>query len=161
MTSTTAPLGNGSPQYPDPITLSVPRPARLSNKQVGQLGEDMAAQYVSALNYRILARNWRDQGPTRGELDLVCQDHQSLIVIEVKTRRSGSYGHPSLAVNDQKVRQLHRLTAAYLRELGHRPGEIRFDVIAILLGRFDEVSRPKSGQIMVVAQEFDHLVAVA
>lgn len=161
MTSNISLFGNGPPLHPDPITLSVPRPARLSNKQVGQLGEDMAAQYVSALNYRILARNWRDQGPTRGELDLVCQDHQSLIVIEVKTRRSGNYGHPSLAVDQKKVRQLRRLAAAYLRELGHRPGEIRFDVIAILLTAFNERSRPPNGQIAVTAQEFDHLVAVA
>lgn len=146
---------------PQPVTILVPQPVRLSNAQLGALGEEMAATFLLRCGYKILDRNWRDPGPTRGELDLVCLDGSVLVTVEVKTRRSATYGHPSLAVDDRKIDQLRRLTAAYLSKAALRPSEIRFDVVSILLEPFDELKPRNTAELLVAAQEFDHFTAVA
>lgn len=146
---------------PQTVSLAVPQPSRLSNAQVGALGEDMAALTLQDQGYEVLDRNWRDPGATRGELDLVCLDGRILVTVEVKTRRLLTYGHPSLAVNERKLDQLRRLTAAYLSRTRMHPQEIRIDVISILLEPFDERELAPHGTIHVGAREFDHFTAVA
>lgn len=145
---------------PQTALFSTPHPGRLTNIEVGGLGEELAARYLVANGYRILARNWRDPGQTRGELDLICHRYQNLIVVEVKTRRTNSYGHPSLSVDAKKLSQLRRLTGAYLRFLGQHPGEIRIDVIAIVLGNLHDYDQPSQGRVSAQVQVFDHFKAV-
>jgi putative endonuclease len=66
----------------------------------------------------------------RGELDLVTRDRDTLVVVEVKTRRSTLAGTASEAVGWQKRRRLRRLTGLYLAEHPHR-GPVRGDVVAL------------------------------
>lgn len=146
---------------PQAFQIAAPQPSRLTNQEVGALGEEIAARYLRTRNYRLLARNWRDPGAIRGELDLICQWRQYLVVVEVKTRRSASHGHPSLAVDPKKLLHMRRLTGAYLRGLDQHPGAIRFDVIAILLGPFQELSCPATGVLAIAVSEFDHFEQVA
>jgi putative endonuclease len=65
-------------------------------KQIGQLGEDKAVQFLKVKGYSILHRNYRTRF---GELDIVCQDQHSLVFIEVKTRTSIKFGYPEEAIN--------------------------------------------------------------
>ena len=51
----------------------------------GRQGEEYAAQHFERLGYQVLARNHRTR---YGELDLVVFDGQTLVFVEVKTRRS-------------------------------------------------------------------------
>src|SRR3954464_1401141 len=53
----------------------------------GHQGEDLAAQHFQRLGFDVLARNHRTRF---GELDLVAYDGQTLVFVEVKTRRSGA-----------------------------------------------------------------------
>lgn len=152
---------DGTTGIPQTALLAARPTHRLTNNEVGALGEELAARYLIANGYRILARNWRDPGQTRGELDLICQSQQNLVVIEVKTRRNEAYGPPGLAVDARKLLQLRRLTGAYLRNLGQYPAEIRFDVIAILLGKINELSRSHRGRVTAEVQSFEHFKAVA
>lgn len=148
-------------ELPKTARIAVPQSQKLSNSQVGALGEELAARYMQSLGYRVLARNWRDPGHTRGELDIICQIHQDLVVVEVKTRRSTSFGHPSLAVDPKKLTQMRRLTGAYLRGLDQYPGAVRLDVIAILLGPFNELTSTSTGGMDIAVQGFDHFEQVA
>lgn len=97
-------------------------------KNLGDFGEYVAADFLSAKGYRVLEKNYRARN---GELDLIVEDKKWLIFVEVKTRRSTAFGLPSEAVDYRK--QQHMLSAArgYLQ---HHPTnkEIRFDVIEIL-----------------------------
>ncbi len=100
----------------------------LLRRIIGRRGEDRAAQYLRRRGYRILARNWRCR---LGEIDLIALDGDTLVFVEVKTRRGDVFGAPELAVTPRKQRQLTKAALSFImsRKLGHLPG--RFDVVAI------------------------------
>lgn len=112
---------------------------------VGRYGEDVAARHLVDEGYQLLHRNWRCE---LGEIDIVARDGDCLVVCEVKTRRSASFGHPAEAVTARKVARLRRLAARWLEESGLRPPDVRIDVVAVM--------RPPQGPAVV-----EHLRAVA
>lgn len=124
---------------------------------VGSYGERMAARYLTERGMEVLDRNWRCE---LGEIDIVARDGGCLVVCEVKTRRSTTFGQPIEAVDHRKLARLRRLAAVWLaerRELADQcegPGRavvpidgIRVDVVGIL--------RPRRG-----ACRLEHLVGV-
>ena len=96
---------------------------------LGRRGEDVAAQYVIRLGWKILDRNWRCPG---GELDLVARDGEQLVICEVKTRSTLRFGTPVEAVTEAKAARLRRLALrwAALHDCAGAP--IRIDVIGLL-----------------------------
>lgn len=109
----------------------------MATKQIGDRGEELAAQYFESQGYLILDRNYRFQ---RAELDLVCLEPESdvaaggeIVFAEVKTRTGLGYGRPEEAVSEQKRRHLVRAAQAYLHERRLEKAACRFDVVSILL----------------------------
>ncbi|MEZ5211847.1 MULTISPECIES: YraN family protein [unclassified Gordonia (in: high G+C Gram-positive bacteria)] len=101
--------------------------------QVGRLGEDLAADHVAGLGWRILDRNWRTR---YGELDLIAADGTTLVIVEVKTRASRTFTDPVAAVTADKLRRMRLLARQWLA--AQPPGApwweiIRFDVVSIQL----------------------------
>jgi putative endonuclease len=96
----------------------------------GKRGEELAAAYLAEAGYRIIERNYRC---LFGEIDIVAEEGETLVFVEVKSRRSDAYGDPQLAVGRQKQRKISMISANYLaeRHLPHRPA--RFDVVAVKL----------------------------
>jgi putative endonuclease len=107
-------------------------PLTSDNSRVGNLGEEIAANYLTARGYRILERNFRCKG---GEVDIVARDpaDKSLVFIEVKARRGLTYGVPQLAVTPFKQRQVSKAALTWLSQYRLLDANARFDVIAILL----------------------------
>jgi putative endonuclease len=102
------------------------------NRGTGSRGEELAAQFLVSRGYRILERNFRCKG---GEVDIVARDplDKSLVFVEVKARRSLSYGVPQLAVTPFKQRQISKAALSWLSRNRLHDTNARFDVIAILL----------------------------
>lgn len=96
---------------------------------LGRYGEDLATEYLESLGLVVLDRNWRCDV---GELDVVARDGQTLIVCEVKTRRSERFGAPVEAVSPRKMRRMRILAIRWLDEHEVHAPEIRFDVVGIL-----------------------------
>jgi len=94
----------------------------------GNQGEREAARYLKRQGYRILARQSRSR---MGEIDLIALDQNTIVFVEVKTRRSQRAGHPSEAVDREKQRQLTRAALAWLKRRRRLNSPGRFDVIAI------------------------------
>jgi len=97
---------------------------------LGKWGEDIAADYLRQRGYRIVARNVRTR---TGEIDIVCQRGRLLVFVEVKTRNGTAYGSPEESITPAKQRQIRQLALAYLENSKPAFGEVRFDVIGILL----------------------------
>ncbi len=95
---------------------------------LGRLGEDLAADYLRKQAYIILNRNYRT---ARGEIDLVAKDGETLVFIEVKTRKSTAFGTPLEAITRQKQVKLRELALTYMQEQHVGASGIRFDAIAI------------------------------
>jgi len=102
----------------------------------GAAGEARAAAWYEAHGYRVLARNWRCRD---GELDLVVTRGRTMVVVEVKARRTDRFGAPVEAVTPAKQRRLRHLALRYLEATGARPARLRFDVVSILAGRLEVV----------------------
>jgi putative endonuclease len=104
---------------------------RNERKQTGQLGEQRAAHFLSALGYTIIETNWRC---SLGEIDIVARDMDTLVFVEVRTKRSTAYGSAEDSITSQKLRRMQRLAYAYLQN-HHISSNIDFrvDVLAIVL----------------------------
>ena len=112
----------------------------------GAEGERVAAEFLEARGYRILARNYRTRW---GEVDLIAEDGRTLVFVEVKVRLDDRFGGPGAAITPAKQIRIVRLAQRYLaaRRLGDR--SCRFDVVLI---RGDD---PKTRRIELLAGAFD------
>jgi putative endonuclease len=97
----------------------------------GKAGEAHAAAHLERLGYAVLAQRHRTRF---GELDLVAVAGDTLVFVEVKTRRAGS-GHPWDSLDEAKRRQVRQMGAAWLAEVADRPHtrHVRFDAIGVVL----------------------------
>lgn len=86
---------------------------------LGQLGEQLTAQWLKAQGWEILASRWRCRW---GELDLVAyhasppeNQENSLIFVEVKTRQLKNWDADGLlAITPQKQKKLYRTAEMFL-----------------------------------------------
>ncbi len=99
-------------------------------RRLGNWGEGVAAVQLEAEGYAIVARNWRCAA---GEIDLVARDGETLVFVEVKTRRGRAYGAPEEALTPRKAQKLLQLGAQYVYEQSLGDINWRIDLVAIEL----------------------------
>ena len=105
----------------------------MSRQELGQRGEECAAAFLERKGYRIAARNYRAKV---GEIDIIAwQDRETLVFVEVKTRRTLRYGTPQEAVTASKQINLRHAAVQWLSDPEHRMPHngVRFDVITIVV----------------------------
>ena len=85
----------------------------MQNKQLGQNGEDIAEKFLIKQGYKILERNRHFSRYC--EIDIIAQDKDTLVFVEVKTRKTDICGHPLEAITKAKYKKY------------------RIDVVSILL----------------------------
>ncbi|MEQ4487214.1 MAG: YraN family protein [Dehalococcoides mccartyi] len=94
-------------------------------KATGKLGEELAAEYLKGMGYRIIQTNCR---LPEGEIDIVGQDGDYLAFIEVRTKRRLEYGLPAESVTLRKKAHLIASAESYMQKyhLEHLPCRIDF-----------------------------------
>ena len=99
--------------------------------KLGRRGEKCAARALRRQGYKIITRNYRTP---LGEIDIIAQDGETLVFIEVKTRRKNDPIPPEASVNHKKQKHIHRVAQIYLKEK-NLPYETncRIDVISITI----------------------------
>jgi putative endonuclease len=108
-------------------------------RRLGNFGEAAAAAYLTRQGYALLARQWRCAA---GEIDLIAQQDDTLVFVEVRTRRGSTRGTPEESVTASKQARLIALAYTYLAE--HAPDEAqpwRIDVVAVEVDRSGRISR--------------------
>ncbi len=100
------------------------------NAFAGALGEKIAALYLQLGGCTILERNYRFE---HVEIDLIVRDGPCVAFVEVKTRRSASFGEALDAVSRDKLRNVRRAARHYLlaAPAEARASEYRFDLVAL------------------------------
>jgi putative endonuclease len=96
---------------------------------LGRRGESVAHRYLRRRGLRIIERRWRCP---IGELDLVAQDGNQLVIIEVRTAKTAFAGNPVATIGPRKRQKLRTLARRYLQTLQWRVEGVRFDVIGVV-----------------------------
>ncbi|MFB3925281.1 MAG: YraN family protein [Syntrophales bacterium] len=99
-----------------------------SNIQKGKSGEDIAISSLKRAGYRIVERNYRC---LFGEIDIVARDADTIVFLEVKSRRTGKFGAPQEAVGPAKQAKLSMIALNYLKQKRLDTISARFDVVAV------------------------------
>lgn len=110
---------------------------RHTNRSVGHLGENKAADYLINHGYLILARNVRTP---YGEIDLIAKRDMVTVFVEVKTRTTNRFGPPEASITPKKREHMIASSQAYLQAHPELDGDWRLDVIAIKVDRDDKVT---------------------
>lgn len=97
----------------------------MNTKQIGDFGENAAEEYLEAMDYEILERNFRLKF---GEVDIIAENKGCIVFVEVKTRKSNMFGEPSEYVDRHKQERVKKAAACYADLVN---SEVRFDVIEV------------------------------
>lgn len=105
-----------------------------THNQFGELGEQMAADYLKRNGYAILRRNYRY---LRAEVDIIAQKETILAIVEVRSRSSEFHESIAHTVNKKKIKLL-TMAADHFVVDNNLDVEVRFDIITLLKkeGRF-------------------------
>lgn len=95
--------------------------------QTGQEGERIALAYLRKKGYILLSKNWRFG---RIELDLVMRSGETIVFIEVKTRKDNNFGYPEESVSNAKQAKIATAAEAYIVAFKIE-NQARFDILAI------------------------------
>ncbi len=100
--------------------------------ELGQFGENIAERYLIEKGYRILDRNFRFK---KGEIDIIAEDNNDLVLIEVKTRQTAELGEPWRAVTRAKQRQIIYIANNYIQSRQISKNS-RFDIVSIVANSY-------------------------
>ena len=107
-----------------------------SHLRTGRWGEKQAEKFLKKAGYKILGR--RVRVGRHDEIDLIArQGDDTMVFVEVKTRKNENYGRPAAAVNREKRHKLSRAAVSFLQKRKLRPPYIRFDVIEVIEESFE------------------------
>lgn len=100
------------------------------NLQIGQLGEEVAKEYLEKKGFKVLDRNYKTK---YGETDIIANYKRELVFVEVRTKIGENFGTPEDSLDKRKLRKLW---------LNARAGKAtRIDAICIVLNNNLTVER--------------------
>ncbi len=100
-----------------------------NNRQTGTKYEELAANFLENKGHKILAKNYRNKF---GEIDIISQIDNQIVISEVKYRSASYCGDPLEAITNKKIRTICKTTLYFYMSKGiSMDYPCRFDVIAI------------------------------
>lgn len=116
----------------------------MNSRKLGDIGEELAADYLSKKGYQILDRNyvpkWIKQG--KKEIDIVAKRKGTLVFIEVKSARELEGFSPEDKVNFQKQKKIIRTAESYILEKKINP-DIKWQIDVIAIEFNNDIQKPK------------------
>lgn len=102
---------------------------KMTNKDTGNKGEELAVQALEERGFNILERNWHFK---YWEVDIIASRENRLHFVEVKTRTNQKFGYPEESITRDKMQSLKNAAEVY-QEKHPEWKYIQFDVAAITL----------------------------
>ncbi|HLK27562.1 MAG TPA: YraN family protein [Puia sp.] len=99
------------------------------HNDLGKEGEELAVAWFKDKDYQILHCNWRH---SHYEVDIIANRNNILHFIEVKARRSKTFGYPEESVGKKKIKNLMNAAEEFLIQFPEWK-RIQFNVLSILL----------------------------
>ena len=106
-----------------------------THNELGSWGEELAADYLQGKGYTILERDWHSG---HRDIDIIALDGETVVFVEVKTRRLAPgketcLTRPAAAVTPEKQEHIVRAARIWLSRHPSSDLSVRFDVIEVLL----------------------------
>ncbi len=99
------------------------------HNETGKAGETAAKYYLISKGYRIVETNYKKR---YGEIDIIVRKGDTLIFVEVKTRKNADFGRGSEFVNAARQKRMRDVASVYLAEC-EEPLSVRFDIIEVYM----------------------------
>jgi len=110
----------------------------MKRRETGMLGEKLACDFLGKNGYRVIETNYRCPG---GEIDIIAQQEDTLVFVEVRTKKSLQFGTPEESITPTKMERLRTVAAHYGQNRNNLPTSWRIDVVAIQMDSKGKVSR--------------------
>ncbi len=110
----------------------------MKRRDTGIFGEKLAGDFLGRNGYHILETNYRCP---LGEIDIIATCADTLVFVEVRTKKSLRFGSPEESITPAKMARLRAAAAHYGQNHDNLPSLWRIDVVAIVLDRNNQVSR--------------------
>jgi putative endonuclease len=110
----------------------------MKRRDTGLTGERVACDFLGKNGYHIIEKNYRCPG---GEIDIIARQEDTLVFIEVRTKKSVQFGSPEESITPVKMERLRTVAAHYGQNHDNLPALWRIDVVAIQMDRRDRVTR--------------------
>lgn len=110
----------------------------MKRRETGMLGEKLACDFLGKNGYNILETNYRCP---EGEIDIIARQEETLVFIEVRTKKSRRFGTPEESITPTKMERLRTVAAHYGQNRSNLPASWRIDVVAIQMDSQGKVSR--------------------
>ena len=114
----------------------------MKRRDTGILGEKLARDFLQKRGYRLLESNYRCP---EGEIDIVARHEDTLVFIEVRTKRSLEFGSPEESITPAKMEKLRAVASRYLQAHSNLLSSWRIDVVAVEL---DRKNRPRRIEVI-------------
>ena len=106
-------------------------------KTLGDIGENLVVNYLQNNGYTILAKNFRYS--RFAEIDIIAEINDTIIFIEVKTRRNKKFGMPAEAVTIQKQQKIFIAATKFIQDNKLFDKPCRFDVVEVFASNKDQI----------------------
>ena len=101
----------------------------MNNRDFGNMGENLACEYLLKNGYQILERN--KHFSKLCEIDIIAKFKNTVVFVEVKTRKTNSFGTPLEAITKTKYHNIKTGVLSYLQE--NKIKKYQIDAIGITL----------------------------
>ena len=110
------------------MSIAVNADMTFARQRLGVEGEALACEALERLGYLITTTRYRNRF---GEIDIVADDHGTVVFVEVKTKTDSSFSDPVESVTKQKQRRLVSMAEQYVAQYGLDNTPCRFDVVTV------------------------------
>jgi len=101
-----------------------------SNREIGNMGEKKAVDYIKNRGFTILCKNYFVKG--KGEIDIIAQKKNLIVFFEIKKRSNLKFGGVLYSISNKKKSSLKKTASHYLfsnPQYNKKSNLFRFDLI--------------------------------
>lgn len=110
----------------------------MKRRDTGLLGEKLAQDFLKKRGYDILETNYRTPD---GEVDIIAKQRETLVFVEVRTKKSLNFGTPEESITPTKMERLRLVAQHYRQTHEDLPASWRIDVVAVVMDKRSKAQR--------------------
>ncbi len=95
-------------------------------KATGDKHESIASNYLQSQGLVLVESNYHSR---HGEIDLIMREHDTLVFVEVRYRKSNNYGGAEVSITPAKQRKIALTALQYLQKHRQTESPCRFDAV--------------------------------